>query len=103
MILMREKTATVTIPLKSKTDFVKLNAGQEVPMRVHYSEEMLTRLSKAVESKVRLEKIDAHTSTTSYILVALPSLDVLYYHALTFFPITSLLKTIALSQLVLRN
>mmetsp|Transcript_22391 Transcript_22391/g.48727 ORF Transcript_22391/g.48727 Transcript_22391/m.48727 type:complete len:894 (-) Transcript_22391:273-2954(-) len=48
MVLMREKTATITIPLKSKSDWVKLNAGQEVPMRVHYSDEMLTRLSKAV-------------------------------------------------------
>jgi len=51
MVLMREKTATVTIPIESKTDWVKLNAGQEVPMRVHYSDEMLTRLSKAIESK----------------------------------------------------
>jgi len=51
MTLMREKTATITIPIKSKSDWVKLNAGQEVPMRVHYSEEMLTRLSKAVATK----------------------------------------------------
>jgi len=51
MVLMREKTATITIPLTSKSDWVKLNAGQEVPMRVHYSEEMLTRLSRAVASK----------------------------------------------------
>jgi len=51
MMLMREKTATITIPIKSKSDWVKLNAGQEVPMRVHYSEEMLTRLSKAVATK----------------------------------------------------
>jgi len=51
MVLMREKTATITVPLASKSDWVKLNAGQEVPMRVHYSEEMLTRLSKAVATK----------------------------------------------------
>mmetsp|Transcript_14162 Transcript_14162/g.34101 ORF Transcript_14162/g.34101 Transcript_14162/m.34101 type:complete len:891 (+) Transcript_14162:157-2829(+) len=51
MVLMREKTASVTIPLKSKSDWVKLNAGQEVPMRVQYSDEMLTRLSNAVASK----------------------------------------------------
>lgn len=51
MVLMREKTATITVPLNSKSDWVKLNAGQEVPMRVHYSEEMLTRLSKAVATK----------------------------------------------------
>ena len=51
MVLMREKQASVTIPLKSKDDWVKLNAGQEVPMRVQYSDEMLARLSKAVETK----------------------------------------------------
>lgn len=51
MVLMRERTATVTVPLSSKSDWVKLNAGQEVPMRVQYSDEMLARLSKAVESK----------------------------------------------------
>lgn len=105
MILMREKTATVTIPLKSKTDFVKLNAGQEVPMRVHYSEEMLTRLSKAVESKVRPGKIDVHVLLLRQFIYLSHSrsLDVLYYHALTFFPTTFFLKTIVLSQLVLRN
>jgi len=51
MVLMREKTATITIPLKSKSDWVKLNAGQEVPSRVQYSDEMLNRLSKAVAKK----------------------------------------------------
>jgi puromycin-sensitive aminopeptidase len=51
MVVMREKTASVTIPLKSKDDWVKLNAGQEVPMRVQYTQEMLTRLSKAIETK----------------------------------------------------
>jgi puromycin-sensitive aminopeptidase len=51
MILMREKQATVTIPLQSKSDWVKLNAGQEVPMRVQYTDEMLARLSKAVSNK----------------------------------------------------
>lgn len=51
MVLMREKTASVTIPLKSKSDWVKLNAGQEVPMRVQYTDEMLSRLSKAVASR----------------------------------------------------
>jgi len=51
LVLMREKTATITIPLTSKSDWVKLNAGQEVPMRVLYSEEMLKRLSTAVATK----------------------------------------------------
>lgn len=51
MTLMRERTASVTIPLTTKTDWVKINAGQEVPCRVLYSDESLARLSKAVESK----------------------------------------------------
>lgn len=51
MVLMREKNATITIPLQSKSDWVKLNAGQEVPMRVQYTDEMLGRLSKAVATK----------------------------------------------------
>jgi puromycin-sensitive aminopeptidase len=36
--------------LESKNGWVKLNAGQEVPMRVHYTEEMLGRLAKAIET-----------------------------------------------------
>jgi len=51
IMLMREKSATITIPLTKSSDWVKLNAGQEVPMRVHYSEEMLNRLSRAVATK----------------------------------------------------
>lgn len=51
MTLMREKHATITVPLQSKSDWVKLNAGQEVPMRVQYTDEMLARLSKAVATK----------------------------------------------------
>jgi puromycin-sensitive aminopeptidase len=58
MILMREKTASITIPLKSKDSWVKLNAGQEVPMRVQYSEEMLCRLSKAVANKEMKSSVD---------------------------------------------
>jgi puromycin-sensitive aminopeptidase len=50
MTLMREKKATITIPLKSKSDWVKLNAGQEVPMQVHYTDEMWSRLAKAIET-----------------------------------------------------
>jgi puromycin-sensitive aminopeptidase len=51
MVLMREKQASITIPLKNKSDWVKLNAGQEVPMRVQYTEEMLARLCSAVSKK----------------------------------------------------
>ena len=58
MVLMREKKATVTIPLSSKSDWVKLNAGQEVPMRVQYTDEMLGRLSKAVETKTLTSPAD---------------------------------------------
>jgi len=48
MTLMREKTATVTIPT---TSWVKLNAGQEVPMRVLPGTEMLKRLSAGIINK----------------------------------------------------
>jgi puromycin-sensitive aminopeptidase len=50
MTLMREKTATVTIPI-TKGGWVKLNAGQEVPMRVLPSEEMLKRMAIAIQTK----------------------------------------------------
>lgn len=49
--LMREKTATITIPLSSPSDFVKLNAGQEVPMRIFASKTMLERLAPAIQQK----------------------------------------------------
>lgn len=48
MTLMREKTATVTVSTKS---WVKLNAGQEVPMRVLLGPEMLKRLSSGIRDK----------------------------------------------------
>lgn len=48
MTLMREKTATVTIP--GKVDWVKLNAGQEVPMRVLPSPELLKRYGSGISS-----------------------------------------------------
>ena len=52
MVFMREKTATLTIPLgANKNGWVKLNAGQEVPMRVQCTEEMLKRLAQGIESK----------------------------------------------------
>ena len=53
MVFMREKTCSVTIPLgpDNKNGWVKLNAGQEVPMRLQYTEEMLKRLSAGVTSK----------------------------------------------------
>ena len=66
MTLMRERTATVTIPA---TKWVKLNAGQEVPMRVLPGKEMLKRLSSAVKDKT-LSPIDrAGLLNDSYALV----------------------------------
>jgi puromycin-sensitive aminopeptidase len=51
MIFMREKTAKVEIPLSSEKGWVKLNAGQEVPMRVLPSSTMVERLSEAIKNK----------------------------------------------------
>mmetsp|Transcript_7191 Transcript_7191/g.14760 ORF Transcript_7191/g.14760 Transcript_7191/m.14760 type:complete len:905 (-) Transcript_7191:134-2848(-) len=51
MIFMREKTATITVPLPSKDGWVKLNAGQDVPMRVKLTSEMIDRLSTGIQSK----------------------------------------------------
>jgi len=51
MVLMRDRTASITIPLSSAGGWVKLNAGQEVPMRVLNTVEMLRRLSDAIKSK----------------------------------------------------
>lgn len=55
--LMTEKTITLTVPLADAEDFVKVNAGQHVPMRVLYSEEARRRLGTAVE-KGRLPVTD---------------------------------------------
>lgn len=56
MTLMREQSATITIPVAAG-GWVKLNAGQEVPMRVLNSTEMLKRLSAGIQSK-KLHAID---------------------------------------------
>lgn len=50
MTWMREETAQVTIPLNAASDWVKLNANQEVPMRVCYSKTMIDRLSGGISS-----------------------------------------------------
>jgi len=49
-VVMREKTATITVPI-GKDGWVKLNAGQEVPMRVQATPTMLERLAKGIVSK----------------------------------------------------
>jgi puromycin-sensitive aminopeptidase len=75
MTLMREATASVTIPLGvgsaggGKDRWVKLNAGQEVPMRVLHSAEMLRRLAFGIQDK-SLHAIDrASLLNDAYALV----------------------------------
>jgi len=49
--LMREKTVTIEIPLSSPRGWVKLNAGQEVLMRVNNTPTMIERLADGIKSK----------------------------------------------------
>lgn len=49
IVYMREKTATITIPIP-KGGWAKLNAGQECVLRVLPTDEMLSRLSAGVKS-----------------------------------------------------
>lgn len=51
MVFMREKTATVTVPLEAEEGWAKLNAGQVVPMRVLPTPAMISRLRKGIETK----------------------------------------------------
>ncbi|KAL3801383.1 hypothetical protein HJC23_006993 [Cyclotella cryptica] len=69
MTFMREKTATVTIPLKSKDGWVKLNAGQDVPMRVKLTSEMIHRLGSGIKSKTLPASDRAALLTDTYALV----------------------------------
>lgn len=69
MTFMREKTATITIPLNSKDGWVKLNAGQDVPMRVKLTSEMIHRLGAAIKSKALPASDRAALLTDSYALV----------------------------------
>ena len=50
---LRETTGTITIPLKNgeTSSWVKLNAGQQVPMRVQLTPTMLQRLQTAIQNK----------------------------------------------------
>lgn len=69
MTFMREKTATITAPLSDKDGWVKLNAGQEVPMRVQLTPTMLNRLGSGIKSK-KLPPCDrAGLLTDAYALV----------------------------------
>lgn len=69
MTLMREKTATVTIPLSSADGWVKLNAGQDVPMRVKLTSEMIDRFGQGIKSKTLQPADRAALLTDSYALV----------------------------------
>ena len=66
---MREKSATVTIPLPSKDGWVKLNAGQDVPMRVKLTLEMIERLGAGIKAKTLPAPDRAALLTDSYALV----------------------------------
>jgi len=68
MTLMREKTASITIPI-SEGGWVKLNSGQEVPMRVSNTEEMLKRLAVGIQNKTMHEIDRSSLLTDSYALV----------------------------------
>ena len=69
MIFMREKTATVEIPLSSPNGWVKLNAGQEVPMRVLNTSSMIERLSAGIKDKTLPVCDRAALVTDGYALV----------------------------------
>ena len=69
MTLMREKVATITIPLSSPDGWAKLNAGQEVPLRILYTPEMLTRLAEGIKSKALPACDRASLLTDSYAFV----------------------------------
>ena len=70
MIFMREKSATVTIPLTSKdASWVKLNAGQDVPMRVKLTPKMIERLGLGIKAKTLPAADRAALLTDGYALV----------------------------------
>lgn len=48
--MMREDTITIDVDLAGG-DWVKFNAGQSVPLRVAYDDEMIKRMTGAIESK----------------------------------------------------
>lgn len=66
MTMLREKTATITVPTKS---WVKLNAGQQVPMRVQLTPQMIEHLSSGIQSKTLPPCDRAGVLNDSYALV----------------------------------
>ena len=69
MVFMREKTVTISVPLLQKGGWVKLNAGQEVPMRVLCTPTMLARLGEGIKSKSLSPCDRAGLLTDAYALV----------------------------------
>ena len=65
---MREKTASITIPIE-KGGWAKLNANHEVPLRIHSTPEMLTRLYNGIKSKTMSACDRAGLVNDSYALV----------------------------------
>ena len=59
----------ITVPLAGADDWVKLNADQQVPMRVLYDEAMMARLAKAISSKAMGSSDRAGMLLDSYNLV----------------------------------
>jgi puromycin-sensitive aminopeptidase len=48
---LREETATITVPLNGPEGWIKLNAGQDVPMRVAYTSSMLERIAIGIKTR----------------------------------------------------
>lgn len=69
MIFMRENIAKIVVPLSSANGWVKLNAGQEVPMRVLPSSTMIERLSVGIRNKTLPVCDRAALVTDGYALV----------------------------------
>jgi puromycin-sensitive aminopeptidase len=68
MMLMRDKSATVTVPVP-KGGWIKLNAGQVVPMRVLPTAGMYEEYGKGIESKTMSEIDRAGLLNDAYALV----------------------------------
>ncbi|GMI15997.1 hypothetical protein TrVE_jg1398 [Triparma verrucosa] len=49
--MMREDSITIKVPIEDSSSWVKLNAEQQVPMRVAYDSDMLQRLTAGISSK----------------------------------------------------
>jgi len=51
LVFMDNKNLTIKVALESSDDWIKLNAGQHVPLRVAHSPAMVERLTNAIRSK----------------------------------------------------